>query len=78
MGSLIVHTKASELPKYGAANANFSSLKGNISREDEILVQIHIDKVAYEEQRVLDKMASSELQERYRKQDLPLRLEESA
>ena len=26
--------------------------------------------MAYEEQRVLDKMASSELQEKYRKQDL--------
>lgn len=80
MGSLIVHTKASEQSTgLQMLFFLFSSLKGNTSREDEILVQIHIDKVAYEEQIVLDKMASSELQEKTGGKTLlmTLRLEES-
>ena len=61
--------------KYGSANVNISGLEGNFSREDELLLRIHNDKVAYEEQKVLDKRASNELQEKNRQQDLTHGLE---
>ena len=62
--------------KYCAApNANLSGLEGNFSREDELLLKIHNEKVVNEEQRELDKISCLELQEKYRKQDLTHGLE---